>query len=383
MPSADMKIAASDSPPNSTPKGLVPPHVLALKPYRPGKPSDILKKELGIETFINLASNENTLGPPESVIRAIEESCLSVNRYPEMGGTQLRQALAEHYRVKLENVAIGSGSESILANTVRAFLHADDEVLTCQGTFIGLYVLVNAQGIKLNKVPLKDYTFDLKAIADAITPKTKIVYLCNPNNPTGTIFKRDQFEAFMNRVPEHVLVILDEAYFEYTSSDTDFPNSMQYRLDNVLTLRTFSKAYGIAGIRVGYGLGHEMLIDYINRIKLPFEPSIPAQAAGLAALNDHEFLERTKTNTREGKKYLRENLDRLGFHRIPSYANFIMLEMGSQEAVNDLNMALLRQGIATRALSPFGLPSCIRMTIGSEEENQKLVKALELVAAKK
>ncbi|MCA9801287.1 MAG: histidinol-phosphate transaminase [Cyanobacteria bacterium HKST-UBA02] len=377
MPNTDLNVTITDS----LPTGLVPPHVMALKPYRPGKPPDILKQELGIDNFINLASNENSLGPPESVMEAVRECLNTINRYPEMGGTRLRQALADHYHAKIENVAIGSGSESILANTVRAFLHNDDEVLTSEGTFIGLYVLVNAQGIKLNTVPLKNYTFDLESIAEAINPKTKIVYLCNPNNPTGTIFKRKQFETFMKSVPEHVLVILDEAYVDFTSSDMDFPNSMQYRLDNVLTLRTFSKAYGMAGLRVGYGLGHEILIDYINRIKLPFEPSIPAQAAGLAALDDHDFLDRTKKNNKEGKRFLNENLDRLGFQRAPSYSNFVMVEMGSEERAAALNMGLLRHGIAVRPLGPFGLPSCVRITIGSPEEMEKLVKALEAVSA--
>ena len=358
------------------PKRLVPPHVQELKPYKPGKPPTELQKELGIESFINLASNENPLGPPQSALNAINEAAKEIHRYPEIGGLALREALAQRYNVKVANVAIGSGSESILANTIRAFLHKDDEVVTADGTFIGFYVLIAAQGIKLNKVPLKNYTFDLDGIADAINDKTKIVYLCNPNNPTGTIFTRDEFELFMNRVPDHVLVILDEAYFEFTRGDDDFPNSMQYRLDNVLTLRTFSKAYGMAGIRVGYGLGHEMLIDYINRIKLPFEPSIPAQAAALAALHDKAYLERTLQNNRDGMQYLVKELSKLGLDVVSSSANFILVDMKSETKVADINDKLLRRGIAIRPLTAFGLPHCLRITIGLEEENASLINAL-------
>lgn len=366
---------------HNPPKDLVPPHVQKLVPYKPGKPPAELQKELGIEEFINLASNENSLGPPQTVLAAIQEASQRIHRYPEVGGLKLRQALAEHYNVKLENVAIGSGSESILANTIRAFLHGDDEVITADGTFIGFYVLVNAQGIKLHKIPLKNYRFDLDAIANAINERTKVVYLCNPNNPTGTIFDREEFETFMNRVPEHVLVILDEAYYEFTKGDQDFPNSMQYRLDNVLTLRTFSKAYGMAGVRVGYGLGHEMLIDYINRIKLPFEPSVMAQAAAYAALQDKEYMDRTLENNQVGMEYLEKNLDRLGIKRVNSWANFILIELGSEEKVASTNDALLRKGIAIRPLTAFGLATCMRITVGIPQENEKLVAALEEIFA--
>ncbi len=363
----------------SIPKRLVPPHIEALKPYQPGRPPEQLKKELGIERFINLASNENPLGPPASALAAIQEALPEMNRYPEMGGMKLRAALAERYNVKVENVALGSGSESTMANIVRAFLHGDDEVLTSQGTFIGLYVLVRAQGVKLNMVPLKNYAFDLDAIAEAINERTKIIYLCNPNNPTGTIITRNQFDDFIKKVPEHVLVILDEAYYEFSGDNPAFPDSMSYRLDNVLTLRTFSKAYAMAGIRLGYGLGHEYLIDFVNRIKLPFEPNCLAQAAGLAALADDDFLERTLANNKAGMHLITHELDRLGLMRVPSHGNFILVELDSAERVTQLHEGLLRHGIAIRPLTAFGLPTCIRITIGKPEENELLIKGLRAV----
>ncbi len=359
------------------PKRLVPPHVESLKPYQPGRPPEQLKKELGIERFVNMASNENPLGPPPSALAAIQENLLDINRYPDLCGTKLREALAERYATKVDNIALGSGSESTMANIIRAFLHDDDEVLTSQGTFIGLYVLVKAQGIKLNTVPLKNYHFDLDAIADAVTDKTKIIYLCNPNNPTGTIFTRSEFENFIRKVPDPVLVILDEAYYEFAAHNPEYPDSMRYRLDNVLTLRTFAKAYGMAGVRLGYGLGHEYLIDYVNRIKLPFEPNILAQAAGLAALHDDEYLERTLLNNEEGMAYLTSEFDKMGLQRTPSHANFIMIEMGAQEKVARIHEGLLRHGIAIRPLTAFGLPTCWRVSIGLPEENEMLVKALK------
>lgn len=358
---------------------LVPPHVESLTPYKPGRPPEQLKKELGIDRFINLASNENPLGPPPSAIEAIQKTLPEISRYPEVGQVTLRTALADNFGVRMENVAVGSGSESIMANIVRAFLHGDDEVLTSHGTFVGLLVLVKAQGIKLRQVPLKDYTFDLDAIADAVNDKTKIIYLCNPNNPTGTIFTRAQFEAFIEKIPEHVLVLLDEAYYEFACNDPDYPDSMKYKLDNVLTLRTFAKAYAMAGLRLGYGLGHDYLIDFVNRIKLPFEPNCLAQAAGLAAISDDEFLQRTLENNYNGMLYLTQEFDRLGLQRIPSHGNFIMCEMGSAERVAQVTDGLLHRGIATRPLGPFGLPTCWRVTIGRPQENELLVKHLKQV----
>ncbi len=371
------QVISSNEP--SVPKRLVPPHVERLKPYQPGRPPEQLKKELGIERFINMASNENPLGPPQSALAAIQTALTDINRYPDIGGTKLREALASKFNVQTNNVAIGSGSESIMANIVRAFLHGDDEVLTSQGTFIGLYVLVNAQGVKLNMVPLKDYRFDLDAIAEAVNEKTKIIYLCNPNNPTGTSFTRDEFESFICRIPEHVLVLLDEAYYEFCADDPEFPDSMSYRLDNVLTLRTFAKAYAMAGLRLGYGLGHEYLIDFINRIKLPFEPNIVAQHAGLAALADDEFLAKTLENNKQGMEYLTYEFDKLGLQRIPSKTNFIMVETNSKDRVLQVHEGLLRRGIAIRPLMPFGLPTCFRVTVGMPEENELLVKGLKAI----
>lgn len=359
------------------PKRLVPPHIEALSAYQPGRPADALKAELGIKRFINLASNENPLGPPVSALEAIKENMAEINRYPESGAFKLRQKLAETYRVGADNVVVGSGSESIMANIVRAFLHGDDEVVTSEGTFIGIYVLVNSQGVKLVKVPLKNYAFDLDAIADAVTERTKLVYLCNPNNPTGTMFSRAEFEAFMAKVPDHVLVILDEAYFEFTMGVAEFPDSMTYRFDNVLTLRSFSKAYAMAGLRIGYGLGHDYLISYVNKVKLPFEPNLLAQVAATAALGDTAYMGRVLENNDEGMLYLTSELQRIGIEYVPSCTNFILVPWRSAEAVKELHEGLLRHGIAVRPLVAFGLPHCFRITIGLPDENEAFIKAFK------
>jgi histidinol-phosphate aminotransferase len=367
------RVAQSDG--NPIPKRLVPPHIEALKAYQPGRPARHLMEELGIDRFVHLASNENAMGPPESAVEAMRQALNEVHRYPESGAFSLREVLAETYRVQVGNIAIGSGSESIMANIIRAFLSGDDEVITSEGTFIGFYVLVNSQGVNLKLVPLKNYSFDLDGIADAITERTKLVYLCNPNNPTGTIFSRREFEAFIKKVPEHVLIIMDEAYCEYSMGFAEFPDSMTYRYDNVLTLRTFSKAYGMAGTRLGYGLGHDYLISYVNKVKLPFEPNMLAQVAGVAAIQDHEYLRRALENNDIGMRMITAELRRLGIPYIPSHANFVMVPFGSAERVSALHEGLLRQGVAVRPLHAFGLPDCFRITIGLPDECEVFIKA--------
>lgn len=359
---------------------LVPPYVSELVPYQPGRSADEIRREFSVEHVTKLASNENPLGPSPLAVQRMLKCADELHLYPD-GGLKLRRMLAERYRVKLANVVVGSGSEAIMANVIRTFLCDDEEVLTAQGTFIGFYVLARSRGVKLVTVPLKDYRFDLDAMAAAITPKTKIIYLANPNNPTGTIFTRVEFERFMERVPERTVVILDEAYFEYAKSNPDYPDSMQYRLDNVITLRTFSKCYGLAGIRIGYGFAHEELCENVRKVKLPFEPSVMAEAAGLGALDDHDFLTRTLETNRAGKLYLEARFSELGIRWIPTEANFYLCDFESEEEALATYRALLMRGVIVRPLGAFGLPSALRITVGTEEQNRVLTRALEDVRA--
>ncbi|MBI5058267.1 histidinol-phosphate transaminase [candidate division KSB1 bacterium] len=355
---------------------LVPPYVSALVPYQPGRSADEVRREFGVDKVIKLASNENPLGPSPRAIVKLMKVAEELHIYPD-GGLKLRRVLAEQFHVKLANVVVGSGSEAIMSNIIRAFLLDDEEVLTAEGTFIGFYVLARSRGVKLVTVPLRDYRFDLEAMAEAIHPKTKIVYLANPNNPTGTIFTRAEFERFMKRVPESTLVILDEAYFEYARSNPAYPDSMQYRFDNVITLRTFSKCYGLAGIRIGYGFAHEELCENVRKVKLPFEPSLMAEAAGLGALEDADFLQRTLETNRHGKLQLQAAFTELGLRWVPTEANFFLVEFGSQDDAIGLYQQLLRRGVIVRPLAAFGLPHCLRITIGTEEQNDGLITALQ------
>jgi histidinol-phosphate aminotransferase len=357
---------------------LVPPYIESLEPYRPGKPISELRNELGLTAIVKLASNENPLGPSPLARAAIAGHLADLHLYPN-GGLDLREVLAAKFNVKVANVIAGSGSEGIMSSIIRTFLCDDDEALTSEGTFVGFYVLARSRGIRLVQVPQAAYRFDLEALARAITPRTKIVYLANPNNPTGTIFTTREFDAFMKSVPEHVLIILDEAYFEYARENPRYPDSMQYRYDNVITLRTFSKIYGLAGIRIGYGFAHDRLISNLLKVKLPFEPSTLAQAAGIAALEDSEFLHRSLMVNAAGRRQLAAALEELGLSPVASDANFLMVPCESESAALGIYDALLRHGVIVRPLRAFGLPNCLRITIGTEDQNLVLTSALRQV----
>lgn len=357
---------------------LVPSYIEALSPYEAGLPVSEVRKRFGLNRVTKLASNENPLGPPPSAVLAMWKALENTHRYPD-GGLELRAELSRRFRTRIDNVAVGSGSESIMSNILRTFLCDDDEVLTSEGTFSGIRVLSQGRGVKFCTVPLRDWRYDLDAIAAAVNPKTKIIYLANPNNPTGTIFTREEFDTFYRHVPERVLIILDEAYFEYAAGNERYPDSMHYRYDNVITLRTFSKAYGLAGARVGYAFAHHDLIGNLNKIKLPFEPSSIAQAGAIAALSDEEFLKRALEVNAIGMKVLAEGIQALGLITVPSEANFLLVPFSSPEESQRIFEDLLKQGVIVRRLHSFELPHCIRVTVGAEEENQEFLRCLKQV----
>ncbi|MGE0495084.1 MAG: histidinol-phosphate transaminase [Vulcanimicrobiota bacterium] len=359
--------------------GLVPDYIQRLRPYKAGKPIYEVQAEFGLERVYKLASNENPLGPSPMAIEAAAASLAECHRYPDPHALKLRRALAERFNLSTDNVIVGAGSEGIMANIVRVFLQDHDEVLTSDAAFLGFPILCRARGIEPIRVPLIQYRFHLDALADRITERTKLIYLCNPNNPTGTIFTTAEFDRFMKRVPHRVLVIQDEAYCEFAASQPEYPDSMDYRYDNVITLRTFSKAYGLAGFRVGYGFGHDALITSLWKVKLPFEPSAPAQAAATAALEDSEFLVRALETNQRGLDYLYRELRRLRLEYVPSYANFVMVALDSSAQVDRLFSAMLARGVIIRPLEQAGLPHCFRITAGLPEENQACIEALEAV----
>ncbi|HXE15367.1 MAG TPA: histidinol-phosphate transaminase [Bryobacteraceae bacterium] len=355
---------------------LVPPYIEALKPYVPGRNSEEVRRQFGLEHVVKLASNENPLGPSPLALEAIHAAAGSVHLYPQ-SGLRLREALAKRYGVKVENVIAGSGSDSIIAAIVRTFLCDDDEILTTEAAFGGFQVTAKSRGVPYRTVPYRDWHYDLDALADAVTDHTKIIYLANPNNPTGTIFGREDFERFYKHVPERVLIILDEAYFEYAKDNPRYPDSMHYRLDNVITLRTFSKVYGLAGLRVGYGFAHEDLIRNLLKVKMPFEPGTLAEAAAVASLEDSAFVERSLAVNASGLRFVQQELRHRGISIVASDANFVMANFRSPEEANKFTGELLVRGVIVRPLISFGLPSSVRISIGTDEDNRALFSAFD------
>ena len=347
---------------------LVPKHIKNLKPYVAGKSIEELQREKNISKIIKLASNENPLGPSSLAIAEAGKVLSDCHRYPDSSGYKLRVALADKFDVNINNVIIGPGSEGIMSNIMRTFLRANDEILTSENSFIGFRVLANASGYKCNWVPMKNDRYDLKKIGESINSNTKIIYLANPDNPTGTYFTKQEFDNFMENVPNRILVILDEAYYEYAAHIKDYPDSMLYRYDNVITLRTFSKIHGLAGFRVGYGFAHDELIKYLMTVKLPFEPSIPAQIVALSALEDDSHHNISLENNKIGMERMTDFFDKNNFNYIPSCANFITLKFDNDKISKFFSSDLLSKGIIVRNLKSFGLSKYVRITIGTPGE---------------
>jgi histidinol-phosphate aminotransferase len=355
---------------------LVPPYIESLRPYQAGRSIDEVQRQYGLTRVSKLASNENPLGSSAMALEAMAQAMNHLHRYPN-GGLDLRRVLAEKFELKIENVIAGSGSEGIMSNIIRTFLCDEDEVLTTEAAFIGFQVLAKSRGVAYRTVPYRDWHYDLTALGREINERTKIIYLANPNNPTGTIFSKHEFDQFYRHVPERVLIILDEAYFEYAKDNPRYPDSMHYRYDNVITLRTFSKIYGLAGVRIGYGFAHENLISNLLKVKLPFEPSTLAQAAGIGALADREFVHRSLELNARGLRLFNTAFRELGLTIVPSEANFVMLVLPSAELADQLTRELLVQGIVVRPLTSFGLPHCVRISTGTDEDNQRCVEAVQ------
>jgi histidinol-phosphate aminotransferase len=354
---------------------LVPPYIDALRPYEPGRNVDDVRRTFGLDRAIKLASNENPLGSSPMAIEAMRVALDGLQYYPN-GGLELRRVLADEYDLKIDNVVAGSGSDSIMANIIRAFLCDEDEVLTTEAAFIGFQVLARSRGVRYRTVPYNNWRYDLPALAREINANTKIIYLANPNNPTGTIFTRQEFQEFYAHVPERVLIILDEAYFEYAKDNPKYPDSMHYRYDNVITLRTFSKAYGLAGVRIGYGFAHEELIRNVLKVKLPFEPARPAEAAAVGALQDKEFMHRTLALNARALRRLTEGFRDMGVEVIDSCANFVMLVFENASTASAITQSMLRDGIIVRPLEAFGLPHCVRVSTGTEEGTELCLAAM-------
>ncbi|NOY63867.1 MAG: histidinol-phosphate transaminase [Nitrospirae bacterium] len=351
-----------------------PAYVQAIRPYVPGKPVEELERELGIKEAIKLASNENPLGPSKKALEAIKGHLIKLNRYPDGGGYYLKQRLTEKLGVSEDHLILGNGSNELLDIAVRTFMTPSDSAIMAEPSFVVYPMAVQSIGARSIKVPLKDYRHDLQAMADAIADDTRIIFIANPNNPTGTINYKEEFDAFMERVPEGILVIVDEAYYEYVEH-SDYPDTMRYLKEGreILILRTFSKAYGLAGLRIGYGIARPEIVAEMNKLREPFNTNILAQVAALSAMDDEEHLQRTLKINHEGKEYLYKEFERLGIKYVPTEANFIYITGLEKPDAVELYEGLLKKGVIVR---PMGRDT-IRVTIGLPEENRTFIKTLE------
>lgn len=363
-------------------ESLANDHILGIAPYEPGKPIEELERELGIANAIKLASNENPLAPSDRVQRAITAALGVLNRYPDGSGFYLRQALAKKHGVTPEQVILGNGSNELIELAVRTFLRPGDEAVVPHPSFVVYPMIVQAAGGIRVMVMLKEYRLDLEAMARAITPLTKIVFIANPNNPTATIVTVDEVEQFMARVPETAIVLFDEAYIEFAQGP-DFPDTLAYVKQGrkVIVLRTFSKAASLAGLRVGYGIADADATALMNRIRQPFNVNSLAQAAALAALDDDAHVLECVRMIEAGRHFLYDEFKALGLKYVPSRANFILVDVGRSAA--DIYQKLLHEGVIVRPMTPFGMESTLRITVGTPEENRRLIKALRTVLGKK
>lgn len=351
----------------------------AIRPYVPGKPIEEVQREYGLEDVIKLASNENPLGTSPKALAAMERVLPRLNFYPDGQSYYLRHALAEYLGVEPQQVTVGNGADGIIMQTCMAYLEEDSEVIVSRSSFPVYDLFTHAMRATLIKTPLKGYGLDLDAMAQAITGRTRLVFVCNPNNPTGMIVTVDEVDAFMERVPDYVLVVFDEAYYELVASD-EYPDTLQYIQEgrqNIMSIRTFSKIYGLAGIRLGYAVADPDILAPLNRVKEPFAVNLLAQAAGMAALEDETFLKKSVAANQAGRLFLYREFDRLGLRYVESHTNFILVEIGPQAAT--VQQRLLERGIIVRPCAGYDLPNCLRITVGNQAQNARLIEALGLV----
>ncbi len=365
---------------------LATPGVKGLTPYQPGKPVEELERELGISNIIKLASNENPLGPSALVLAAIEKAALELTRYPDGGGFNLKQALSSELSVSRDQVTLGNGSNDVLDLIARAYLSAGDEAIFSQYAFAVYPISTQAVGATAVVTPAKDYGHDLDAMAEAITDKTRVIFIANPNNPTGNWLSGAEIAHFLGRVPETVIVVLDEAYFEYafdpsnsdrgSSDDQYYPDGLAYlsKYPNLIVTRTFSKAYGLASLRVGYGISSPEIADILNRVRQPFNVNSLALVAAETALTDKEYLQQGRALNKKGVAQLQAGFDALGLSYVPSAGNFVLAHFET-DALPIFN-ELLKKGVIVRPVGNYGMPNSLRVSVGTEKENQRFLDSL-------
>jgi histidinol-phosphate aminotransferase len=354
----------------------IPEHIAGLIPYPPGKPLEELEREYGITGSIKLASNENPLGPSPKAVAAMRTALGGLHRYPDGSGYYLRRRLSEKFDLPFDGIVLGNGSNEIIELAIRTFLLPQDEVILPAPSFLVYKLAVQTMGGKSVPVPLANFTIDLERTIASITSRTKIIFINNPNNPTGTIIRKADFESFLEAIPPHIVVVLDEAYIEFVR-DGDTPSGFDYvhrQGPYVIVARTFSKAHGLAGLRIGYGVMEPSIADYLHRVRQPFNTGTLSQIAALAALDDEEFLDKTQQTVVEGLASLYREVERLGLNTIPTQANFFLIQVPTD--AKTIYEAMLRRGVIIRPMNSYGMDRFIRINAGLPEENERFIQAL-------
>jgi len=345
-----------------------------LETYRPGTPIDEVKRQLKLDSVIKLASNENALGPSPKALAALRAAATALHRYPDATCRELRATLAKALRVEPASLLIGNGSDELIVLALRAFVDPGEHVVVATPTFLIYELQARACGASVSAVPLRNYRYDLEAMKAALTLHTKLVFIANPDNPTGTYVTARELKAFLWDLPRQAIVMVDEAYHEFVEAP-DYPRTLSYIKEfPLIVTRSFSKAYGLAGLRVGYGIAQPSLIAAMNAVREPFNVNSLAQAAAVAAMEDRAFLTRTRRAMAQGRRYLTTQLDALKVRHVPSVTNFLLLELGPRAP--EVAQALLRRGVIVREMSAWKLSGCLRVTIGTMAENRRFIRAL-------
>jgi len=359
----------------------VPKHIATLQPYKPGASVKDIQAQYGIETLVKLASNENPYGVSPLAQKAFQNSSFAVDTYPD-GGASLCKVLGERFNKPANNFIAANGSDALIHLILKTFLGVNDHILAFAGTFVGLQVAAALNAKQSTFVPLdKNYEMNVDSLIASVKVNTKIIYIANPNNPTGTYLITEDLKKLIQAVPKHILIILDEAYFEFSKLllGDEYPDSMDFATENVITLRTFSKIYGLAGLRIGYAFSNEDIISSMMKVKLPFEPNLIAQEIAIAALEDTAFVERSATLVRQEVPTMIQSLRLQGWSVPNSAGNFVMVDCGTPEDAQTVYESLLKKGYITRPLRGFGLPHCVRISIGLPEVNRELIVAMDLI----
>ncbi|MGD9159963.1 MAG: histidinol-phosphate transaminase [Desulfobacteraceae bacterium] len=358
-------------------KRLTTEKIERLVPYPPGKPIEELERELGISGSIKLASNENPIGPSPMAVQAILDNVNKLNRYPDGSSYYLKEKISAVFGLPVERIITGNGSNELIELTIRSFLSPGDEVIQAFPTFLVYEKVVNGAGGELVSVNLRNFKISPDDIKAAITPSTKIIFINNPNNPTGTGISKEEMLDFIKSIPEDIILVIDEAYIEFSSEKIAKGIDLLDERDRLIVLRTFSKLYGLAGLRVGYGFSSAEIVDYINRVRQPFNANLLAQAAAVAALDDNEFVTKTLNLVKDGLKYLYKSLDEMGLEYLPTETNFFLIKVPS--GGKNIYQLMLREGVIIRSMDSYGLSEYIRINAGLPEENERFINSLKKV----